>query len=190
MDREDGLTEDGLLLPPTAEVLDTPDDFDRGPRGVYNEPTSQEYAAKMIRPTWYVLHDDAGGTVRGSRVPGEKHRAMVVQAGSNPDTRTHLYLYGRLKEGESSRSAFERPLVREPGQVVWGYQVNSSNGVPWTVDIYNHGSGYAWVIREDLAHVEIGLQQLHRTTMHALAAAVQHLQEDGVPGLISIIAED
>jgi hypothetical protein len=182
MDREYGLTEDGLLLPPTAKVLDTPDDFNRGPRGVYNEPTSQEFATKMIRPTWYVLHDDAGGTVQGSRVPGEKHRAMVVQVGSNPDDRTHLYLYGRLKEGESSRSAFERPLVGEPGQVVWGYRIDPSNGVPWTVDIYNHGSGYAWAIREDLVHVEIGLQQLHPTTMHALAAADQHLQEDGVPG--------
>jgi hypothetical protein len=60
MDREYGLTEDGLLLPPTANVLDSPDDFDRGPHGVYNEPTSQEFAEKMVRPTWYVLHDDAG----------------------------------------------------------------------------------------------------------------------------------
>lgn len=190
MDREYGLTEDGLLLPPSAKELDTPDDFDRGPRGVYNEPTSQEYAAKMIRPTWYVLHDDAGGTVQGSRVPGEKHRVMVIQVGSNPDDRTHLYLYGRLKEGESSRSVFERPLVGEPGQVVWGYQVNSSDGDQWNVQMYNDGSGYSWTIREDPAHADIGLQQRYPTTMHALAAAVQHLQEDGVPGLIPIITED
>ncbi len=190
MDREYGLTEDGLLLPSAAKVLDSPDDFDGGPRGVYSEPTSQEFAAKMVRPTWYVLHDDAGGTVQGSCVPGERHRAMVIQVGSNPDTRTHLYLYGRLKEGVSSRSAFERPHVGIPGQIVWKQNMTTSNGDEWNINMYNDGSGYSWMIQEDPAHAEIGLQQRHPATMHALAAAVQHLQEDGIPGLIPIIMED
>lgn len=184
-----GLTEDGLTLPPTARVLGSPDEFDRSPRGVYNEPTSQEYAEKMVRPTWYVLHDDAGGVVQGSRVPGERHRAMVVQVGSNPDDRTHLYLYGRLKEGVSSRSALERQHVGVPGQVVWKSQVNTSAGDRWDIDMYNDGSGYSWTIQQDTDHAEIGLQERHPTTMQALAAAVQHLQEDGVPGLIPIIPE-
>jgi hypothetical protein len=190
MDREYGLTEDGLLLPPTATVLDSPDAFEPGPRGVYNEPTSEEFAEKMVRPTWYVLHDDAGGTVQGSRVPGDGHRAMVVQVGSNPDDRTHLYLYGRLKEGVSSRSVLERPHVGLSGQIVWKQHITASNGDQWTIDMYNDGSGYSWKIPEDSAHAEIGMQQRHPTTMHALAAAVQHLQEDGVPGLIPIIPED
>jgi hypothetical protein len=115
---------------------------------------------------------------------------MVLQVGSNPDDRTHLYLYGRLKDGVSYRSALERPHIGQSGQVVMGYQINAGNGDQWNVAMYNDGSGYSWTIQEDPAHAEIGLQQRHPTTMHALAAAVQHLQEDGVPGLIPIIPED
>jgi hypothetical protein len=140
----------------------------------------------MVRPIWYVLPDEEP-IVDGPHVPGEKRRSVSVMVGFNPDERTRLFIYGYLKDGVSWRSAFERPHVGLPGQVVWRQHI-SSGGDEWDIDMYNDGSGYTWTIRQDPEHAEVGMAQSQPTTNHALAAVVQHLEEEhGVHGLRGII---
>jgi Clp amino terminal domain, pathogenicity island component len=155
------LTEDGLPVPAAARILSSPSEFDPGPHGAFHETTSQEYAEKFERPIWYELSDYAGGFVMGTPVLNEMERAMIVMVGLNPDKRTALFIYGRLK----------------PGQVVRHMHMNS-DGKEWDIDLYNDGSGYAWTIRQDPEHAAVGMAQRHPTTDGAMAAVIQHLVEE------------
>lgn len=96
-------TDQGLIVPATAEVLASPDQFDPGPHGAFNSATAQRYAGKLVSPIWYVIDQDAGGVVQG-QCGGETGTTLVARVGLNPDSGKELYVYGRVKDGEGGEA--------------------------------------------------------------------------------------
>ncbi len=190
--REWILTDDELMLPSLARVLDAPEDFAPGIDGQYLGDLAAEYAEKLVRPIWYVLHKDAGKPMAGSRLQGDKSRLLTARIGFNRQERTQLYVYGRLKPHVSSEPRNDRvPKGRQTafGRRVWGYLVSRPEEQSWEVDIYYDDRGYFWTVRQDQELLAIDLESRYRTNIHAFSAAIDRFIEGGVPDLLPILVE-
>jgi hypothetical protein len=90
---------DGVALHRYEEILASPEQYDCGPNGVYQESFAREAINQVIHPVWYVRSDDGLGTLIGPEVEGAK--AYTARVGFNPDKRTELHVFGRLKTEQS-----------------------------------------------------------------------------------------
>lgn len=180
--------ERGVDVPVQAQVLRDPEEFDLGPDGHYQEWAAQEYARQLVEPVWYVLRDDAAEPVCGVGPHGPGGRALTARVGFNPQQHTQLFVTGLIKDqapAPISRDHATRGQTEEYGRRVWGWQLHAPAAV-YQIAVYFDERGFFWTIEQDIEHVAIGLRQRHGTRMRALAAAVDHLIEDGVSGLIPI----
>lgn len=181
-------THKGVEVPVQAQVLHDPEEFDVGLNGHYQEWAAQEYARQLVDPVWYVLRDDVAEPVCGVGPQGGGGRALTARVGFNPEQHTQLYVTGLIKDQVPTPIARDHPTrgnIEQYGRRVWGWQLHAPAAV-YEIAVYRDERGFFWTIEQDVDHVAVGLGQRHGTRVRALAAAVDHLIEDGVPGLIPI----
>lgn len=181
-------TDKGVEVPVQARVLHDPQEFDVGPNGHYQEWAAQEYAQQLVEPVWYVLRDDVGEPVCGVGPQGGGGRVLTARVGFNPQQHTQLYVTGLIKDQAPAPIAHDHPTrgkIEQYGRRVWGWQLHAPAAV-YQIAVYRDERGFSWTIEQDVDHVAVGLGQRHGARVRALAAAVDHLIEDGAPGLIPI----
>lgn len=183
------VTEDGLVLPLAGRMLRRPEDFRPGPGGQYLDDLARECAQKLVEPLWYVLPTGAGGPISGSRVQGD--RVFLARIGFSPQDHTELFVYGRMKPG--ARAELDHEVIppgrpTEYGAQVWSWHLHSAQG-EWDVDVYHDEPGFYWVIRQDPMHAAAGLERRYDTRLRVLAAAIEHLREDGITDLLPILVD-
>ncbi len=173
-----------------ARVLNRPEDFHPGPGGQYLDDLAREWARKLVKPVWYVLPESAGGPISGTDgAVGD--RTFVARIGFSLQDRTEIFIYGRMKpdaKAQLDHDVIPRGRTTEYGLQVWGWQVHGAQ-TDWDVEVYHDERGFFWVIRRDPAHAAIGLERRHDTRLQALAAAVDHLREDGIADLLPILVD-
>jgi hypothetical protein len=137
------ITDDGLMLPVAARVLERPEDFRPGPGGQYLDDLARDYVRKLIKPVWYVLPENAGGPVSGSpETAGD--RTFVARIGFSRQDRTELFIYGRMRAGASAEldhDVIPPGRVTEYGAQVWGWQVHGAQ-TDWNVEVYHDERGF------------------------------------------------
>jgi hypothetical protein len=86
---------DGVALHGYTEILASPEEYDPGPNGEYQEGFARKAVNHVLHPVWYVRNDDGHGTWIGSEEEGAK--AYIARVGFNPDRHTELHVFGRLR---------------------------------------------------------------------------------------------